>query len=415
MTSSVQGPQSGNQNYRNTKKDVNSNQCLLSLGLCTASALLALIVVILAKTSINSITQPSQPSENHMLHKQVIPSAIEFNRTCGIFVQTYTFQNGTVKWDGIFSYLTRGMSMHCFMARAAKRLGPDFSTTVRIGLADMDVGGSLTFQPAARMHEMASNANHNQTEDVPLLFPDSTFESWPEVYDFSLAQTMRTILDAAHSNGLPGTRRWEHRNPKVLWRGVPHGKERMEIIQSQSPLLDVQSTTYNMTRKGMRLSQSNRLSRSEHCSHRFLLHMNGIFNNRYSSSVKWKMLCGSLVFVPSNPVFVEWWNYDVWRRHKHYVPYSSLDDLLQQVEYYNNHLDEAAIIARNGMELVQFALDSLDDWVDDTLIRYAAASSGKDAVCRNYDSSGSKPLDQSASRFKSLEELQKEYGPTICA
>lgn len=298
--------------------------------------------------------------------------------------------------------------MHCLLARAAKRLGPDFRATIRIGLADMDVGGELTFQPAAMEQNMTSN-------DAPLLFPDSTFESWPEVHDYSIPQSMQKIMDAARSHGLPGTVQWESRNATVVWRGGLYGKERKEMVESESPLLDVQPTSFNFTTAGFKLSSSNQLSRSGLCGYRFLLHMNGIFNNRYSSSVKWKLLCGSLVFVPTKPLFVEWWNYNVWQPNVHYVPYTSLSDLLEKIEYYSTNLQEAASIAKNGMELAQDAFHALDDWVDDTLVRYAAATNGKNGNCTYKPLKKGSPRPPSTSVFKSLEELQEQYGPTLCA
>ena len=303
--------------------------------------------------------------------------------------------------------------MHCLLARAAKRLDPDFRTTIRIGLADMDVGGQYTFQPASMENNMTAN------EDVPLLFPDNTFESWPEVHDYSLPQSMQSVMDAARSYGLPGTAQWEHRNATVVWRGAMYGKERKEMLDSNSPLLDVQSTHFNLTTLGFQLSSSNQISRSDQCGYRFLLHMNGIFNNRYSSSVKWKLLCGSLVFVPTEPLFVEWWNYNVWQPNIHYVPYTSLPDLLDKIKYYSTNLKEAAMIAKNGMELANDAFAALDDWVDDALVRYAAATQGKNADCiytlgTSLGMTKRRPTPSKA-EFWSLEELQDKYGPTLCA
>ena len=411
---SASTPTSGSRQIRTTgtksfpkgAKGIEPTKWLLYIGLLTVSALLTLILIIAAQLliSIESVGLRKQHQrQSHSFYKPRISSEAEFSKICSMYVQTYSFQDGKVKWDGIYSYMTRGASMHCMLARAAKRLGPDFRTTIRIGLADMDVGGQLTFQPASMDHNMTAN------QDEPLLFPDNTFESWPEVYDYSLTQSMRKVMDTARSFGLPGTEPWEHRNATVVWRGGVYGKERKELVESASLLLDIQPTSFNLTAQGFQLSSSNQLSRSQLCGYRFLLHVNGIFNDRYSSSVKWKLLCGSLVFVPTEPLFVEWWNYNVWKPHVHYVPYTSIPDLLEQIEYYSKNLKEAAIIAKNGMDLAQDAFGALEGWVDETLVRYAAATHGKDANCTyKFDS-------RPPSEFKSLEDLQEQYGPTVCA
>lgn len=402
----------GGKSFHKGRKGLEPTKCLLYMGLLTVTALLALIGVIAVKawTPIGSVgLRYQRRRELPNFFKQNISSEAEFQKFCNMNVQTYTFQDGKVQWEGVFSYMTRGTSMHCLLARAAKRLGPDFQTTIRIGLADMDVGDQLTFQPASKVHNMTR-------ADAPLLFPDPTFESWPEVHDYSLPRTIQNVTDAARLYGLPGTAQWQRRNPKVVWRGAHHGKERTEILESKSPLLDVQSTSFNITDVGFKLSSSNQISRSKLCSYRFLLHMNGIFNDRYSSSVKWKLLCGSLVFVPTEPLFVEWWNYKVWQPNVHYVPYTALPDLLEKIEYYSNHLQEAAMIAKNGMELAQDAFRAFPDWVDDTLVRYATATKGKgDAICSYVRVNGELVTKPKGAEFMSLEELQKKYGPTLCA
>ena len=361
---------------------------------------------------LRSTTTTKQEQKYHF-YQPDIPTNVAFPETCPQQIQTYHIQNGKVQWiAGSYSYLTRGMSMHCLLARAAKRLGPTFETRIRIGTADMDLKSQLSFQPAETDQIMK-----NSSSSRPFLFPDSTFESWPEVHDYSLPTTIKNVIDAAHFHGLPGTTEWKtNRNPKIVWRGSPHGKERLEMMNCTT--LDVQATSVNLTKTGLKLTGSNQISRMGLCEYRFVLHMNGIFNNRYSSAVKWKLLCGSLVFVPTAPLYVEWWNYNVWQPNVHYVPYTSLPDLLQQVDYYSNHLDEAAIIAKAGMELAQEAFHILPEWIDDTLTRYAAATNDKpQRNCPGGDPNKKRPgapiLPQSG--FKSLEDLQRDYGPTVCS
>jgi hypothetical protein len=388
------------------KKTIGLHQCLLYLTLL----LLTLIVAACNNPRTNANGLRSRKAQ-YQFYKPVFPTGVSFSEQCHAQLQTFHFEDGKVRWvPGAYSYLTRGLSMHCLLARAAQRLGPDFKTTIRIGLADMDLNSVLSFQPAATEQNMSA-------PDAPVLFPDSTFESWPEVHDYSLPQSVHNVLEAAHYYGLPGTVQWERRNPKVIWRGSPHGPERVALLQTNATLLDVQSTEYNLTMNGLDLASANQISRQDHCRHRFLLHMNGIFNNRYSSSIKWKLLCGSLVFVPTEPLFVEWWNYKVWQPHVHYVPYTSLSDLLDKIDYYNHHLDEAAIIARNGMELAQDAFAALPQWVDETLTRYAEATrdTPPPECARKIATPEQARIYAKGNVFKSLQDLQRDYGPRICA
>lgn len=279
-----------------------------------------------------------------------------------------------------------------------------------LDLIQKDLNSTLAFGPAATDQQMKMN------KVPPLLFPDSTWESWPEIYDYSLPKSVAKVRRAAEDNGLPGSPKWFKRKPQLLWRGSKMGKTRIEMINVSltSSLLDIKDTHLNITEdQRIRLKSPNTVTREEHCQYRFLLHMNGEFNNRYSSAVKWKLLCGSLVFVPVKPLFVEWWNYQTWKPNVHFVPYESTEDLLEKVKYYSKHLDEAASIAQRGMELAQAAFNEAPHFIDSTLRRYkkltghlprkacAAPRIGKDAGT-DYE-------------FKSLEDLKKEYGPEVCS
>lgn len=61
-----------------------------------------------------------------------------FSDDCNVHMHTFEFKSGKVKWiNGGFAYLSRGMSLHCMLARAAERLGPNFTTSMRITTADV--------------------------------------------------------------------------------------------------------------------------------------------------------------------------------------------------------------------------------------------------------------------------------------
>jgi hypothetical protein len=188
----------------------------------------------------------------------------------------------------------------------------------------------------------------------------------------------------------------------------------MSSNERNGEILDVQAIVHGKETDGGQKIRGNSLSREDHCKYRMLLHLNGFNDNQHSSALKWKLLCGSLVFV-STPIFVEWWSAEILKPFVHYVPFSNATDLMNKVIYFIEQLEEAETIARNGMNLAAAAFESLEDFVADTLSNYALAITDKlfqehVPKCAFHEESGS----DNGSRAKSYQELQKEYGPMIC-
>jgi len=338
-----------------------------------------------------------------------------FTAKCPDTVHTYEITNARVQWWSAETQIvaeSRGKSMHCLLARAAQRLGPNINLRLRIDLGDADRKQVLpwTFVPAIKERLWSQRRTSG-----PLLFPDFTFESWPEVHDDPAVAVAR-VLSSAERYGLPGTPGWQAvRDTRIAWRGNVQKKkspQRHRLVsffeKLNTNLSDIKSIEYDRRGPTVRMRSRNRLTREEHCRFRFLLHMNGMYQKSYSSAIKWKMLCGALVFVPGNPLFLEWWNYKM-EPYQHYVPYSGEVDLWNKIQNYSVHLQEAERIAQNGFSLAKAAFSDLDTYVDHVLKQYAALTKGlHQPICTFAES-------LAPTQPKSLQELQEEYGPTICS
>eukprot|EP00543_Licmophora_paradoxa_P015354 CAMPEP_0202463700 /NCGR_PEP_ID=MMETSP1360-20130828/59175_1 /ASSEMBLY_ACC=CAM_ASM_000848 /TAXON_ID=515479 /ORGANISM="Licmophora paradoxa, Strain CCMP2313" /LENGTH=139 /DNA_ID=CAMNT_0049086703 /DNA_START=59 /DNA_END=478 /DNA_ORIENTATION=- len=138
--------------------------------------------------------------------------------------------------------------------------------------------------------------------------------------------------------------------------------------------------------------------------------MNGILQNSYSSALKWKFLCGSLVFLPDDPFFLEWWTVGA-KPFQHYIPYNSPAQLEDRVLEYQTKLDEAAKIAKAGYDLAVTAFNNVYTYAEDHLLHYARATEGKQNRCCK---SRGRRREQVVTEFKTLQDLQKEYGPSVC-
>lgn len=77
-------------------------------------------------------------SYNPIVYQINITKDAKFSDNCHQQIHTFEFKDSKVKWvNGGYSYFSRGMSTHCMLARAAKRLGPEFTLSMRITTADV--------------------------------------------------------------------------------------------------------------------------------------------------------------------------------------------------------------------------------------------------------------------------------------
>jgi hypothetical protein len=311
---------------------------------------------------------------------------------------TSTFQlQGTsgVKWVSEFTrggHQHRAKAMQCLLARAVAR-HPEWPNFM-LRVAESDVKQPYTLVPATR----ASNSRGSV-----FAFPDHTWESWPEVGDFSSHQSSKMIIQTATELGLPGTPEWAtKRDPRAMWRGSVLSLTRKAALQSaknRTDLFDFDEVNFVKDQ----LDPEKRVSRKDQCRYRFLVHFNGLKDENSSPTLKWRMLCGSLVFLQTDPTFYEWWNVGM-QPYVHFVPFATADDLVERVEEYTKKPDEAATIAAAGYELAKRAFREMDDYVDEFLVQYRNATTGlNQRICT------SKGGDRATvTEHKTLEQIQQE-------
>lgn len=319
--------------------------------------------------------------------------------------EAHTFQlkgNSGVSWLSRNAkgpgYQHRGKSIHCLLARAVARHPEWQSMTLRITLGDSDTNQAYTLAPSSTKQTHA------------FLFPDFTWESWPEIDDATPQVLMaQRVLGNATLRGLPGTPEWKQRRyTRAMWRGNNHvlRKDFVTLTQNLTHVFDVQTlTTYGNSEGPI----PHYISREDHCRYQFLVHLNGAKADRYSSALKWRFLCGALVFVQTEPLFYEWWNLGM-QPFVHFVPFSSPDELATRIREYTTNLDEAAKIAKAGHELAKRAFEHMNDYVDEFLVQYENLTAGiPQRTCRSKG-----PIQAAPSEFQTLDQLKAEYGPTVC-
>lgn len=334
------------------------------------------------------------------------PTPQKFSAFCPSEAHTFQLKGDSgVSWQSHVTkgmgYQHRGKSLHCLLARAVARHPEWPKMLLRISLGDADVGQAYTLAPAA-----------SSSSSYAVLFPDYTWESWPEVEDTSSSSLLaQRVLGNATHHGLPDApEKWKYRDTRAMWRGTSNSLRKDFVSQSKNmtDLLDVQIVnSYEFG--GSKGPIPHYISREDHCRYRFLIHLNGARPDRYSSALKWRFLCGSLVFVQTDPLFYEWWNVGM-QPYIHYIPFSTADELPNLVREYTTKLDDAAKIAQAGFELAKRAFEHMDDYVDSFLVEYRNLTDGLgQRTCRNKGVTPLKPAE-----FQTLDQLRAEYGPTVC-
>jgi hypothetical protein len=211
------------------------------------------------------------------------------------------------------------------------------------------------------------------------------------------------IIQTATELGLPGTPEWAtKRDPRAMWRGSVLSLTRKAALQSaknRTALFDFDEVNFVKDQ----LDPEKRVSRKDQCRYRFLVHFNGLKDENSSPTLKWRMLCGSLVFLQTDPTFYEWWNVGM-QPYVHFVPFATADELVERVEEYAKKPDEAATIAAAGYELAKRAFREMDDYVDEFLVQYRNATTGlNQRICT------SKGGDRATvTEYKTLEQIQQE-------
>lgn len=148
---------------------------------------------------------------------------------------------------------------------------------------------------------------------------------------------------------------WEEKECKIIFRGNTSGKpRRIQFIQqwNHHPWCDIVSTS-DTTYEHMSLY--------EHLKYRYIMALEG---NDVASNLKWVMSSNSIAVMP-RPTCETWYMEGKLIPNYHYIEIADdYHDLIEKIEYYEAHPNEAELIIRNAHEWVaQFQNKTREDLI----------------------------------------------------
>ena len=133
--------------------------------------------------------------------------------------------------------------------------------------------------------------------------------------------------------------KWEEKNGMVLFRGDATGKparQRFMQMWQEHPLCDIEST--------------GKMALYDHLKYRYIMALEG---NDVASNLKWVMSSNSVAVMPK-PTCETWFMEGKLIPDYHYIEIApDFHDLIEKIEYYESHPDEAKAIVRHAHEWVR--------------------------------------------------------------
>lgn len=144
---------------------------------------------------------------------------------------------------------------------------------------------------------------------------------------------------------------FEQKLNKVLFRGYAHGKpNRQDFIEkfADHPKCDVRDTAPHSINPDKWRAEN--MPIAKHLDYRYIMALEG---NDVASNLKWVMSSNSIAVMP-RPVYETWFMEGRLIPNYHYIEVKSdYSDLLERIEYYDNHIDEAKEIIKHANEYVE--------------------------------------------------------------
>lgn len=146
---------------------------------------------------------------------------------------------------------------------------------------------------------------------------------------------------------------FQNKRDKVIFRGEVAGKQnRIDFLQmfAKHPLFDVGDI-------GSRpdLPQAKRLTLYDHLHYKFIMALEG---NDVASNLKWVMSSNSVAVMPP-PTYETWFMEGRLIPNYHYIEIKpDYSDLIERINYYIEHPNEAEVIIRNAHEFVAQFFDT---------------------------------------------------------
>lgn len=138
------------------------------------------------------------------------------------------------------------------------------------------------------------------------------------------------------------------KKPLLVWRGAAHQSHRIKLLQQfyRHPLCDIGCVAKQSQDKPY---HAEFLSIKQQQQYKFILSIEG---NDVATNLKWAMASNCLCFM-SKPKYETWFMEGTLQANKHYVALrDDYADLIEKVEYYKKHQDEALAIIANAQRFV---------------------------------------------------------------
>lgn len=145
--------------------------------------------------------------------------------------------------------------------------------------------------------------------------------------------------------------KFEDKIPKILFRGAAHGKPNRQMFIEKwidNPMCDIKDTAKDSINPPQ--WQSKPISIKEQLKYRYIMAIEG---NDVASNLKWIMSSQSIAVMP-RPKYETWFMEGCLIPNYHYIEIKEdFSDLIEKVNYYEQHPEQAKAIIKNANEYVK--------------------------------------------------------------
>ena len=145
--------------------------------------------------------------------------------------------------------------------------------------------------------------------------------------------------------------KFEDKIPKILFRGAAHGKPNRQMFIEKwidNPMCDIKDTAKDSINPPQ--WQSKPISIKQQLKYKYIMAIEG---NDVASNLKWIMSSQSIAVMP-RPKYETWFMEGTLIPNHHYIEIKDdFSDLIEKVNYYEQHPEQAKAIIKNANEYVK--------------------------------------------------------------
>lgn len=145
--------------------------------------------------------------------------------------------------------------------------------------------------------------------------------------------------------------KFEDKLPKILFRGAAHGKPNRQMFIEKwidNPMCDIKDTAKDSINPPQ--WQSKPISIKQQLKYKYIMAIEG---NDVASNLKWIMSSNSIAVMP-RPKYETWFMEGCLIPNYHYIEIKEdFSDLIEKVNYYEQHPEQAKAIIKNANEYVK--------------------------------------------------------------